>query len=327
MGDNYEFKSCFAVYINQLIAKKHNEGFLYDTSGYILTRFDRFCLEKEISEAVITKELVSDWGRKRKQESKSTLGSRISVLRQLSLYMCSLGIDCYIPSGFSAKSHSLAYVLTEDEITAFFNQVDSNVSKINADRFNRLVMEYKVLFRMIFCCGLRVSEARNLSISDLDFSNGKAIIRQSKGRKDRIVFLPKDLCVLSQEYLLLLGKRYGIKSELLFPAADPQKALQVASINKKFHDFWDRTIYSEKSAKDPTVHSLRHSFVVIRMNKWMESDIGLNGMIPYLSKFLGHTSVEDTFYYYHQIESAFKIVRMKDTTSNAIIPEVIRDET
>jgi len=326
MSDNYEFKGCFADYINQLIAKKHAEGFFYETAEYILTHFDQFCLQKGITEAVITKELVSDWGTKRKQESKSTLGGRISVLRQLSLHMCSLGLECYIPTGFSAKSHSLAYVLTEDEIISFFEQVDSNVSKINADRFNRLAMEYKVLFRLIFCCGLRVSEARNLRLPDVDLLTGKAMIRQSKGHKDRVVFLPNDLCTISQEYLVLLEKLYGIKSQLLFPAADSDKALQAASINKKFHEFWERTSFSENSVKNPTVHSLRHSFVVIRMNKWMESGVGLNGLMPYLSKYLGHTSVNDTFYYYHQIESAFKIIRLKDTTSNAIIPEVIRDE-
>ena len=50
--------------------------------------------------------------------------------------------------------------------------------------------------------------------------------------------------------------------------------------------------------------------------------IKLNGMMPYLSRYLGHSSVEDTFYYYHQIESAFKIIRMKEATSHQIIPEV-----
>lgn len=62
------------------------------------------------------------------------------------------------------------------------------------------------------------------------------------------------------------------------------------------------------------------------MNKWMEQGIELNGMMPYLSNYLGHTSVDDTFYYYHQIESAFKIVRSKDSASAIIIPEVDRDE-
>ena len=43
-------------------------------------------------------------------------------------------------------------------------------------------------------------------------------------------------------------------------------------------------------------------------------------------KYLGHESVENTYYYYHQIESAFKIVRQKDQLSDRIIPEVSDEE-
>lgn len=43
----------------------------------------------------------------------------------------------------------------------------------------------------------------------------------------------------------------------------------------------------------------------------MEKGENLNAMMPYLSKYLGHSSVENTYYYYHQIESAFKIVRQR----------------
>jgi integrase len=58
------------------------------------------------------------------------------------------------------------------------------------------------------------------------------------------------------------------------------------------------------------------------MNKWMEEGKNLNAMMPYLSAYLGHTSPQDTFYYYHQIESSFRIIRKKDISSGSIIPEV-----
>lgn len=54
----------------------------------------------------------------------------------------------------------------------------------------------------------------------------------------------------------------------------------------------------------------------------MEEGVPLESMMPYLSKYLGHSSVNDTFYYYHQVESAFRIVREKDTASQNVIPEV-----
>ena len=54
----------------------------------------------------------------------------------------------------------------------------------------------------------------------------------------------------------------------------------------------------------------------------MEADIPLQEMMPYLSNYLGHTDPVETYYYFHQIEEAFRTVRRKDTVSARVIPEV-----
>lgn len=64
----------------------------------------------------------------------------------------------------------------------------------------------------------------------------------------------------------------------------------------------------------PTVHCLRHAFVVKRMNLWMEEGVPLKEMLPFLSRYLGHQSPDETFYYYHQVAEAFRIIRDKDET-------------
>lgn len=87
--------------------------------------------------------------------------------------------------------------------------------------------------------------------------------------------------------------------------------------------FWNMTPFANTCDKAPTIHSLRHTFVVNRMNEWMNEGINLSSMMPYLSKYLGHTSIEGTFYYYHQVDSAFQIVHQKDSLSDSVIPEVI----
>lgn len=322
--DTYEFSSCFAPYIEGLIQRKHEEGFLFNSARHILISFDRFCIRNGYHTPVVTKEISGEWGMQRSGEGRAYLGNRMSALRQLSLYMASLGIDCYIPAKFSAKSKTLAYVLNEDEVRSFFRELDSYQPAIRGTRFERLAMEYRAIYRLIFCCGLRVSEARLLKRSDVDLSAGKAkaMIKQSKGRKDRVVFIADDVAGLCSECINILQERYGIYSEYLFPAGDPEKPFRAASLNAKFKEIWSRTPYARPGCRQPTIHSLRHSFVVIRMNKWMEEGKNPNAMMPYLSAYLGHTSPQDTFYYYHQIESSFRIIRKKDISSGSIIPEV-----
>lgn len=54
----------------------------------------------------------------------------------------------------------------------------------------------------------------------------------------------------------------------------------------------------------------------------MQEGIELKEMLPFLSRYLGHQSTDDTFYYYHQVSEAFQIIREMDRTSDYVIPEV-----
>ena len=323
--EEYIFTSCFSNDIQGLIEQKKQSGYIYDSAKYILIQFDKFCVENHIDRAIITKELSDTWLSYHADEAKSRRASRMSVLRQLVQYMNSQGSECYIPSKFSAKSYRVPYVMNEREIREFFTVADDYIPKVNADRFSILAEEYKVLFRFIYCCGLRVSEARKLKLEDIDFERKTALILRSKGDKDRLIYIADDVCNMCLDMLDLLHDKYHFYSEYLFPSSDPNTPLQVASINKKFREFWKKTSGASDS-KYPTVHSLRYSFVVTRMNLWMEKGENLTAMMPYLSKYLGHESVENTYYYYHQIESTFKIVRQKDQLSDRIIPEVSNEE-
>lgn len=323
--DEYVFTSCFSDDIQGLVQQKKQSGYIYDSTKYIFIQFDRFCIENGIKTPIITKELSDAWQSYHANEAKSRRASRMSALRQLARYITEQGNKCYIPSRFSAKGYRLPYVMNDNEIKEFFAVADNYVPQINGLRFQILAEEYKVLFRFIYCCGLRVSEARKLKIENIDFEKKTAIILCSKGDKDRLIYIADDVCEICQHMLNVLQKKYNFYSEYLFTSSNPGIPFAVASINKKFNEFWKKTP-DVSDSRYPTVHSLRYSFVVARMNLWMENGENLTAMMPYLSKYLGHESVENTYYYYHQIESAFKIVRQKDLLSNCIIPEVAYEE-
>jgi integrase/recombinase XerD len=261
----YQFNSCFAEYIDGLIEQKKNLGYTYDSAKYTLIQFDKFCIEQNVIIALVTKELTEAWNTYKEKESKSRRSYRISVLRQLAEYMVSLGRNCYIPSRFTAKVFKMPYIMTDEEIRAFMKIADEYIPQINAERFNILAEEYKVLFRFIYCCGLRVSEARKLKVEDVDFHNRTAIIRHAKGDKDRLLYFADDVGSMCQDLINLLHEKHNFFSEYLFPSSSPDMPLQVASINLKFKEFWNKTSYA-RSDRHPTVHSLRYSFVVKRMN-------------------------------------------------------------
>jgi len=58
----------------------------------------------------------------------------------------------------------------------------------------------------------------------------------------------------------------------------------------------------------PRVYDLRHTFVCHRILSWYEQGIDIHKVIPYLSTYLGHVKVSDTYWYITGIPELMKIV-------------------
>lgn len=97
MFRTYEYHSKLSNYIESFIKQKRANGYNYEFEAYIYTKFDEYCIEKGISDNTLTKDSLQEWMTLRSCESKGYCGQRISFVRQLLLYMNSLGIKTYIP--------------------------------------------------------------------------------------------------------------------------------------------------------------------------------------------------------------------------------------
>jgi len=147
-------------------------------------------------------------------------------------------------------------------------------------------------------------------------------IYDAKGNKDRIVYMAEDMAALLKQYLGSMDPTISTENRWLFPGVNPDNHISSGALAIKFNEFWNETPYANTCEKRPTIHALRHTYVVLRMNIWMENDIDLNIMMPYLSRQLGHKSVQETFYYYHQVAEAFRAIHRKDTVAHSVLPKV-----
>lgn len=111
--------------------------------------------------------------------------------------------------------------------------------------------------------------------------------------------------------------------EWFFPAKDTKKHLRNATIDNVFTKFWNMTPHAD-CANKPTVHDFCFTFVVNRMNLWAEKGVDLKVMMPYLSRYLGHKTTKETFYYYYLVSDAYRTVDNKDSIACDVIPEVMR---
>ncbi len=299
--------------------------------AYELYRFDQYCIDKELSTPLITKELISEWIVQKPTEGAKSQKRRIGAVRILSEYMNILSIPCYIPGECGARvSKSTPYILSKMEIKDFFKQVDDyepRKPKNHCSCYWRMGLEYRVIFRVIFPLGLRISEACDLLWEYVDLEKGIIDIMHSKGDKDRRLFIPDDMKFLLKDYKRLMETEYNTKSTWVFPAAkDITHHVQKTMIEKKFNLFWNATEFAVPGGKKPTVHSLRHTMVVMRINTWLKDGVDFENMMPYLVAWLGHSGRQETYYYFKTIVDTLTVMRDRGRLSSTVIPKVRKDK-
>jgi integrase len=161
-----------------------------------------------------------------------------------------------------------------------------------------------VLFRTIYACGLRCSEARLLRVEDVDIERGVLQIRDSKGGKDRQVPVSEPLRDRLAEYHAKLAGQPGW--EWFFPAATPGVPLTLMNVNHNFRRFlWQARIPHGGRGHGPRVHDLRHTMACVNLRSWFEAGENVNALLPVLQTYLGHSSIGDTAYYLHLTAEAY----------------------
>ena len=322
MSEICAYKSVLTPFISGLLNEKRSLGFSYQTEELILKRFDQYCVDNNLKDFCVTKDFLNGWCLQSKTEGISNQKKRISVVRQLMLYMISLGNVVYLPKFNGHKEIVLPHIFTLEELQAFFQEVDNYEPDTNRSEDKRLANEYRVLFRLLYCCGLRNSEGCGIAAEQVDLENGILTILNSKGNKDRLVYLPDDLLALFKDYYLYLCSELNRKPRWFFPGKDPEQPLKNTSVDRVFNRFWSGTVYSDTCNNKPTVHDLRFSFVTDRINLWALQGEDTELLMPYLQKYLGHKSLQDSYYYYHTSRQLFDSIRIKDRIAETVIPEV-----
>ena len=183
--NNIIYNGPFKDHIQNHVKLKKAVGYKYDTEAIHLKRFDQFTIEKYPETTSLTKEIVLDWCSKKTYEAQANQSSRASIIRQFGKYLDSLEYRLYYSKRLLSYSKTIRSVyLFDNELSRFFAETDK--CRYSSECPHRhLIMP--VIFRMIYMCGLRVSEARLLKVADVDLKNGILNIHQSKKDNSRLV--------------------------------------------------------------------------------------------------------------------------------------------
>lgn len=321
----HAFKSLLGDCLHDFILQKWASGYPYRSSVRILRHFDLFAAEKFPDERTVTKEMCSSWLRMKPGEHPNGLLRRITPIRQFSKYLRGLGYDAYIiPGHIPAKQIKYeAHIYTSAELKAFFHAVDRCPPSPFSPTRSYVI---PVIFRLLYCCGLRSSEARLLDKEDVDLVTGKITVRESKGWKARIIYMSDELRELCMEYDSIMESIIPGR-QAFFPNKDGN-FFNTSMIDYWFHEFWDTLPESRAVTGNPArVHDLRHSYAVHRLNQWVRDGQDINALYPYLSEYMGHSCYADTDYYLSLVEEFYPEMEQRLSTLNdGILPEVLHEE-
>lgn len=285
-----------------------------DYSFYYINRFDTFLVQNNYSLDYISKDLINKRSIQLDSEKKNTRNDRVNKVKGFCEYLNSVGVKAYIPHDRLSCEKTTPYVLSEDEIIILFKTIDEE--SLKKDFIEHYPLVLPVFYRLLYTCGLRNNEACSLKVEDVDFNNLTLRILDAKNNKDRLVYFSKDMCNLLQCYLNKI--KNCIISEWLFPSGDAKKHIIKTSIDSYFKHFVKIANIGNEQFH-PVPHSLRHTYVVHRVDSWIKEGKDANKLLIYLSKQLGHSSLNETYYYYHMLESSFKPIKEK---TRELYPEV-----
>ena len=89
-----------------------------------------------------------------------------------------------------------------------------------------------------------------------------------------------------------------------------------------FHKRWDKV-----SSAKAVPYDFRHNYAIENINSWIDEGYDFNDKFLYLSKSMGHTSLESTQYYYSLVPALAEVIRIRTEAGfNEICPEVPRYE-
>jgi len=151
------------------------------------------------------------------------------------------------------------------------------------------LLKHRVLFGILYGCGLRCFEVRNIKLSNLDFDRKMLHVQQGKGSKDRYVPLPD---------ILIRGIKTYIAQEKpnvwLFNGKPGERAggdFDNRYSNRSIQSVVKKTAKEAGIIKEMSVHTLRHTYATHLLEDGLD--------ILSIQKLMGHTYIQSTLIYLH----------------------------
>lgn len=289
--------------VREYLAMRRSLGFKLLGAGTGLRDFVTFMERRHAS--YITQALALAWAQQPKHVQPSCWASRLSYVRQFARYRSASDPRTQIPPWrllpFRPK-RARPYLYSKSEIKQLLRAtLNAPISPYCNDRkgcaFLRRV--YYCLFGLLSVSGLRLLEARNLKLEDVDLNAGVLTIRNAKFGRDRLVPIHPSTCKVLGAYIRRRQRYWAGRAvaPYLFVSSSGNR-LDSAQIHRAFYAVSRRIgLRGATDSHGPRLHDFRHRVATSTLVNWYRSNEDPERRLPVLSAFLGHVHVSDTQWY------------------------------
>lgn len=192
-----------------------------------LRRFDAYVAKHLKTYGGITEEFVSEWAGSLSGKSGS-VENEVVVIRQFLTYLGLSGECVFLPVVPKVRDDYVPYIFSDEELSVIFDSADNIVLKDpKADPY--ITIEFPVIIRLLYSCGLRVGETVKISMPDVDLDNGILRMLNTKRDKHRLVPMSSAMADILTRYCMAMGL-YGKGSGWLFPSSRNNKHISAEAV-------------------------------------------------------------------------------------------------
>ena len=284
--------------VQEYLDLRRGLGFKLKEAGKALPDFVTF-MERHRA-VYITQALALTWAQQPLNVQPAHWAQRLSFVRAFARHRSATDPRTQIPAQgllpFQPK-RARPYLYSDDEIRRLLHAALQLPYRY--ERGELQPWTYHCLFGLLSVSGMRLGEARNLELQDVDLAAAVLTIRGTKFGKSRLVPMHASTCKVLADYIARRERHWAGQpvSSYLF-VSNRGNRLDGGAIHRTFYTLSRQIgLRGLSDSHGPRLHDMRHVFATNTLVHWYQSGQDPERRLPILSAYLGHVHVADTQWY------------------------------
>lgn len=289
MLNDYGFKSIFQNELNYFIKFKKSSGLKYQNEINRLKTIDNILFSLKLKSKKITKKVFLELVKNNNMQGEN-YARQYGVTLDFLKFLISNGYKniYYENKKFKITNNYKPTIFSDEDINILFDTMDQYTKKFEGKKYIAYYT-YSILIRLIYACGLRNSEAINITVENINFNQNTIDIINSKRNVSRIVVFSDSMKQCLIDYINTLKITNGFLFQI------DEKQIPKEPLRK----FYKKVLSLSHLNINSHLHDLRHCFCNKAFNQMLEKGYDENVVIVYLYKYMGHKYITETEYYLH----------------------------